>query len=199
MKLTLREMILAWLTGVVVLFLPTWYFFAAPRLTDAREKRDRMDSLQSELENESRMLDQKGAWQLKLDEALKSLSSFPETQDVTADMLIKVERLATGNNLVLTRREPQKERRHGGLGTLDIKCNWEGSLDALVHFLFALQQDHGMLDVSQLYIKSESKGLLKGTFTINCSYVRQKTPAPGGTNGTGVTNQAAEAADAPNP
>jgi hypothetical protein len=201
MKLTLREMILAWVTGVVVLILPTWYFFAAPRLGDAATKRERMEALRGDIEGETRILDQKGAWQGKLNEALKSLPGYPETQDVTADMLIKVERLATGNSLVLTRREPQKERRHGGLGTLDIKCNWEGTLDALVHFLFALQQDHGMLDISQLYIKSESKGLLKGTFTINCSYVRQQAPAPGGTNAPGgnATAAAAAAEDSPEP
>ncbi len=174
MKLTLREMMLAWITSVVLLFLPTWYFFAAPRLAAAREKLDRQETLRADLDSETKMLNQKSVWQGKLDESLKTLSSFPETQDVTADMLIKVENVATSNSLVLTRREPQKERRHGGLGSLDIKCNWEGSLDALTHFLFALQQDHGMLDISQLYIKSENKGLLKGTFTINCSYVRRK-------------------------
>jgi hypothetical protein len=199
MKLTLREMILAWITGVVVLFLPTYFLFIAPRLADMGEKSDREKSLRSDLEGERGMTQQAPTWQGKLNETLKTLSSFPESQDVTADMLIKVERLATGNNLVLTRREPQKERRHGGLGTLDIKCNWEGPLDALTHFLFALQQDHGMLDVSQLYIKSENKGLLKGTFTVSCSYVRQKAAAPGVTNGPGGTTNAAAAAEGPNP
>ncbi len=189
MKLTPRELILAWITGVVLVFLPTWYFFADPRLTAVREKRDRQERLIATLETERRMTDQKGAWQAKLNEALKTLTAYPESQDVTADMLIKVEGLATQNSLTLTRREPQKEKRHGDIGALDIKCNWEGSLDALAHFLFALQEDHGMLDISQLYIKSENRGLLKGTFTINCSYLRLKAAGgPGGsTNVTATT------------
>lgn len=189
MKLTPRELILAWIAGVVLVFLPTWFFFVDPRLADARDKRDKQQTTAAELETERRMADQKGAWQAKLNDALKTLTAYPESQDVTADMLIKVEGLATKNSLTLTRREPQKEKRHGDIGALDIKCNWEGTLDALVHFLFALQQDHGMLDISQLYIKSENKGLLKGTFMINCSYVRLKTPGGtgGSTNGTATT------------
>ncbi len=193
MKLSPRELILAWIAGVVLVFLPTWYFFADPRLADAQEKSDQYQVKTGELETERRMLQQNDAWQAKLNEALKTLASYPETQDVTADMLIKVEGLATQNNLTLTRREPQKEKRHGDIGALDIKCNWEGPLEALVRFLFALQQDHGMLDVSQLYIKSENRGLLKGTFTINCSYVRQKA-AGGPGESRGSTNVTATAA-----
>jgi Tfp pilus assembly protein PilO len=195
MKLTPRELILAWIAGVVLVFLPTWFFFADPRLADVRDKRDKQQATAAELETERRMMDQKGAWQAKLNEALKTLTVYPESQDVTADMLIKVEGLATKNSLTLTRREPQKEKRHGDIGTLDIKCNWEGTLDALVHFLFALQQDHGMLDISQLYIKSENRGLLKGTFMIDCSYVRSKAAGgPGGPRGS--TNGTAAAATA---
>ena len=193
MKLTVRELILAWLTGVVLLFLPTWYFFAAPRLAEARDKRDKQAATTADLATERRMMDQKGVWQAKIAESLKSLTAYPDAQDVTADMLIKVEGLANQNTLTLTRREPQKEKRHGDIGTLDIKCNWEGTLESLIRFLFALQQDHGMLDVSQLYIKAENKGALKGTFTINCSYVRQRgTGAPTGGSG-GATNGPAAA------
>ena len=177
MKFSLREMILAWVTGVVVLFLPTWFFFAAPRLEEARDTLDRQDIVRADLEQEQRLADQANAWQAKLAAALETLVVYADNQDVTADMLIKVEGLANTAGLTLTRREPQKEKRHGDIGSLDIKCNWEGSLDALVHFLFALRQDHGMLDLGQLYIKSESKGVLKGTFTINCSYVRRQPQA----------------------
>jgi hypothetical protein len=192
MKLTLREMMLAWATGVVLLFLPTWFFFVAPRLEDARDKRDKRTNAAADWEAERKLADQKPVWQARLDESLKTLAAYPESQDVTADMLIKVENLAVSNSLVLTRREPQKKDRHGDLGTLDIKCNWEGSLEALVRFLFALQQNHGMLDVNQLYIKSESKGLLKGTFTINCSYMRLKPPGTGAPKGSSnVTEKAA--------
>lgn len=195
MKLTLRELLLAWLTGVVLVFLPTWYFFAAPRLEAIRELRARQDSASADLDKERRMVEQAPAWQTRLAEALKSLTVYPDAQDVTADMLIKVEGLATQNSLTLTRREPQKERRHGDIGALDIKCNWEGTLEALVRFLFALQQDHGMLDINQLYIKSENKGVLKGTFTINCSFVRSKAkPAAGPDKTAAATNGTAAAA-----
>jgi Tfp pilus assembly protein PilO len=195
MKLTLRELILAWLTGVVLLFLPTWFFFISPRLADTQEKKEKREEAAADLDKEQRMLDQKDVWLAKMNEALKGLPAYPEAQDVTADMLIKVEQMAVSHNLVLTRREPQREKRHADMGSLDIKCNWEGSLDSLVHFLFALQQDHGMLDISQLYIKSENKGMLRGTFTINCSYVRVKkeggTVAPAPSPGTVPTAEPA--------
>ncbi len=183
MKFTLRELILAWVTGVVVLFLPTWFFFMAPRLEETRDTLDKQTETQADLEQEQRLADQANVWQGKLAELLTTLTVYPDDQDVTADMLIKVEGIANTAGLTLTRREPQKEKRHGDIGSLDIKCSWEGSLDALVHFLFALRQDHGMLDLGQLYIKSESRGVLKGTFTINCSFVRRRAAAGAAASG----------------
>jgi len=178
MKLSARELILAWITGLVVLVLPTWFFFAAPRLEETRERLDRQETTRADLEQEGRLAEQAAVWQARLESTLTNLVVYPAQKDVTADLLIKVEGLATTVGLVLTRREPQKEKRHGDIGSLDIKCNWEGSLESLVRFLFALQQDHGRLDVGQLYVKSESRGVLKGTFTINCSYVRRPPDAP---------------------
>jgi len=181
MILNPREQFLAWLTGMVVLFLATWRFYAQPRfdrlsaLAEAREK------VEAALRRERLVLQREQQVREQFQAAYQDLATFPEAMDVTADMLIKVEGLANSNQLVLTRREPQKERRQGDIATLDIKCNWDGTLESLVRFLYALGQDHAMLDISELYIRAEGKGVLKGTFTINCSYIRKRaaeTPSP---------------------
>jgi len=182
MKLQPREQFLAWLTGMVILYLATWHFYAAPRFERLNAIAEEREKIESNLRRERNVLLRGPEVREQFRAAYQDLATFPENMDVTADMLIKVEGLATTNRLVLTRREPQKERRQGDIATLDIRCNWEGSLESLVRFLYALGQDHAMLDISELYIRAEGKGVLKGTFTINCSYIRTRAsdtpPAP---------------------
>ncbi len=181
MKLQPREQFLTWLTGMVILYLATWHFFATSRFERLETIAEERNKIESALRRERNALTREYEVREQFRSAYQDLAAFPENVDVTADMLIKVEGLATSNQLVLTRREPQKERRQGDISTLDIKCNWEGSLESLVRFLYALGQDHAMLDISELYIRAEGKGVLKGTFTINCSYIRTRTPDPGPT------------------
>ena len=89
-------------------------------------------------------------------------------------------KLASGSQLSLLSRDVERESRHGDLYELSASCRWEGSLDALVHFLFELQQDDAILDVSQLTVSPTDKKPLRGTLTVYCSYTRQN--APGATN-----------------
>jgi len=120
----------------------------------------------------------------RLDELLRALPRYPADRDVTADLLKLVETTAGEHGLRLTRREPERERSAGELYEVAINCNWEGTLEALVRFLFAIQSQGAVLDVRQLTVTSPkaTSSALSGTLTIACAYTRSRpaAAAPGG-------------------
>ena len=53
--------------------------------------------------------------------------------------------------------------------------SWEGSLEALVKFMHALENtSDGMFDIKEINLKpSQKKGYLKGSLSITCAYMRE--------------------------
>jgi len=56
-----------------------------------------------------------------------------------------------------------------------IDCTWEGDLNSLVHFLYALDQENVTMDMESLSVKlvAGGKERLKGNFTLMCIYTRE--------------------------
>ena len=52
----------------------------------------------------------------------------------------------------------------------------EGSLEALVKFMYELENtEEGMFAITDLNFRpSSKKGYLRGSFTLNCAYMREK-------------------------
>lgn len=176
MRLTTRELILAWITAVAILFTATW-FVLAPRIESWKTLREREREVAGRIEVDTRLIQQSGYWSEALAGILRTLPVYPLERDVTADLLIRIETLAAQSGLTLERREAQKEERQGELFSLSINCRWEASLDSLVRFLFALQSDSAILDVSQLSITPDSQRRLKGGFTVDGAYSRTAAAA----------------------
>jgi hypothetical protein len=168
MRLTSRESILAWVTGLIIAAGLT-YLFCEPKVKEFLQTRLDQKKVQEKIDLDERLVAQKQSWQARLHEVSNGLLDFPLSKDVTADMLITLERIAKTHGVVLVRREADKEKKHGEMSELAITCKWEGTLDALVHFLFELQEQGAMLDMSQLSVTPE-KGLLKGQFVVDCAY-----------------------------
>jgi len=184
MKISPRETMLLWVTGVIVLFGLT-YLICAPKIKawtalDAARK----DALRK-IGLAERLMAQGPQWEKRLSELRKKLPQYPPEKDMTADLGIKIEQLATKNGLTLPNRDTEKEIQHGNLCELAVNCKWEGKLDALVHFLFDLQNEDAILDVSQLTIAPNEKKFPRGSLTVYCSYSRTqpagapKSPEPG--------------------
>ena len=77
--------------------------------------------------------------------------------------------------------------------TLDCK-EWEGSLEALVHFLYDLESKGVMLDMRSMYIKPNpaDRTHLKGSFVIYCAYMRERpanAPKTSGAASHGTTTR----------
>jgi Tfp pilus assembly protein PilO len=176
MKISPREMMLAWVTGLIALF-GVSYLLAAPKFKEWSEIITKREEATKKIELTERLIGQNPAWESKLSELRRKLPKYPADKDVTADLLIRIEKLASANGLILASRDVDKETQTGDMYELAANCKWEGKLEPLVRFLFDLQQEDAILDVSQLLAAPNEKRVLKGSFTVYCSYSRIKSAA----------------------
>ena len=186
MKLSRREYALALATLVAVLAAITLTVGTAQWkiLMDARKQREAL--VASRLAYELR-IERKPQLQRRVDELWGAIPVYPADLDVSADLLRQIESLASQNQLTLTRREPEKERNVGNLTEVSIHASWEGGLDPLTRFLYAVQNQGAMFDIRQLTINPPkgSNAVLSGTFTVDCAYTRK---AVGGGTAQPATN-----------
>lgn len=177
MKVSTREMMLLWVTGMVALFGVT-YMLAVPRIKEWKDLADRQQKALRGIEVTERLIAQKPQWQKKLADFRKRLPQYPPDKDVTADLLIRIEKLASANGIQMPARDSEKEVLKGDMYELAVNCKWEGKLDSLVHFLFDLQNEDAILDASQLTVAPNEKRVLRGSFTVYCSYSRTSSGGP---------------------
>lgn len=174
MRLTGREAVLSWFTLVVAVVAGTW-LWGQPRLQEWREFARREAQLRRRERAANRLLAEKPEVEARLEELRKKLPRHPPGKDVTADVLRLIERVARDNNLSLLRRDPEGERSVGELYEMTIRCTWEGDLEALVRFLYALETQDAILDVRKLSVNPSPgrPGRLNGAFTLDCAYSRE--------------------------
>lgn len=176
MRFTARELLLAWLTAAVVLFVATWLILS-PRVAGWKAIRGQQRDARNEIDRNQRLVAQAPQWSAQLAEIMRTLPSYPPGKDVTADLLIRIENHANAAGVTLERRDAQKEEQQGELYKLAIVCRWSASLEALTRFLHAIQSDAAMLDISQLTIAPDAQGNLKGGFTVDGAYSRTAAAA----------------------
>jgi Tfp pilus assembly protein PilO len=173
MKMSMREILLAWIT-TVILVLGGTYWFGQSKVQDWKATIRERAALVDRRKIAERLLGNQTAINQRLALIRKQLPQHPADKDVTAELLRTLEKMAQENNLILLRREPEKEKNVGDLYEVAILCTWEGDLDAVVHFLYALQSQGAILDIHQMTISpGQSPGRLKGTFTMDCAYTRE--------------------------
>ena len=173
MKISTRELGLAWATAMVLILAGT-YWFGQPKAKAWKEAAKERQDLQGRMKEIDHLLSDQTNINQRLDALRKQLPSHPQGKDVTAELLMTLEKTAQQHGLVLLRREPEKEKSVGDLYEVAINCTWESSLDALVHFLYALQIQGAILDIRQLTVTPGQGGpdRLKGNFTVDCAYTR---------------------------
>ena len=173
MKISTREMGLAWVTAMVLILAGTFWFGqpGAKAWKDAAKEREALGGRMKEIDH---LLSDQTNVNQRLEVLRKQLPAHPEGKDVTAELLMTLERTAQQYGLILLRREPEKEKSVGDLYEVAINCTWESTLDALVHFLYALQIQGAILDIRQLTVTPGQGGpdRLKGNFTVDCAYTR---------------------------
>lgn len=192
MRLSGREAVLSWVVGMLILFSLS-YWFAAPKVRIWKEIVENQKLLADRIALSERLFQSQDQWVRRLDALKTKLSKYAAEKDVTADYLKILERVAKDTNVNLVQRRPQKEKRHGDLYELAIDCTWEGNLEGLVRFLYALEQENVTMDVEDLTVSlvPGGKGQMKGNFTLMCIYCRSgEEPAPAPPEKTGSSKAA---------
>ncbi|HMP77739.1 MAG TPA: type II secretion system protein GspM [Kiritimatiellia bacterium] len=185
MKLSARELILAAATGAVVLIGGAWYF-GAPAMDAWTAARGDVRKTRDDQRLAERLIQQRPEWEARYAELRARIPQYGANDPVTADMLRTVKRLADEHGVSITRIEPDKEKVTGDLSEVAIDCAWDGELDALVRFLYAVQSHPAILDVRQLTVAPAqgAAGRLRGNFTVFFAFSRGVAARPAGTAGT---------------
>lgn len=173
--MSLREIMLAWITAVIVLFGLTWWWYWQPHIEEWKTIQAEEIDYRQRLAVAEHLLSKQEEWDTRLEDVKKNLPSFRADQEVTADFLKLCERLAGKHGVVLLRARPSPEEPAGDLYQMTINYSWEGDLTSLVHFLYALQNEQANLDVQQISVSPDSREprKLKGSLAIDFAYTRE--------------------------
>lgn len=174
--MSLKEKAVAATLGVIALYIIaalTWFMHAESAWKKAAK---RYDDAKTTYRKELKLIGEKRAL-TEAYEAKKTVMPTFETGKATDTIwLQKMDDLAAKHNLLIGQRQGGKEIEAGDVLELPVEVkSWEGSLESLVRFMHALENsDEGMFDITQISFKpSSKKGYLRGSFTLNCAYMRE--------------------------
>ncbi|MDP6490262.1 MAG: type 4a pilus biogenesis protein PilO [Kiritimatiellia bacterium] len=172
MKITSRELTLGIVTLTVGLFGVT-FLLARPRLTEWQSLKKTQTRLEDEIRRDSDLVSKRAEWEGRFDALSEAMPQYAEKQKTDVLWLSTIDSVASKHGLEIRRIEAGDERQQGDVYELPIECTeWEGNLDALLHFLFDLQSRGAMLDVRFLHIKPKAGKVLRGRFSLSCAYTR---------------------------
>ena len=171
MKISKRETLLGLITLTAILFGLT-YWMAGSRIAEQRRINADKVRLLHQIELHKRILAEKDSWYSRLEELQAQLPLYDSKTAITAELLKLIKRTADEHKLDLVRTQPYREEHTSTLYELGVSCNWEGPLDALVHFLYDLQKQGVRFDVLQLNAQPDAQRdrVLKGSMIIDCAY-----------------------------
>ena len=194
MNMSGREKAIASITLIVLLY-GVLGLLARGRLDAWQAKRTVYREICSTLEQERKLLTQQALWR-KNYEAVRSLMPvFPADKQVDTYWLGVMDNAASNNRLNILKRQVGAEQLVGDVYEMTLDCKeWEGSLEALVHFLYDLESKGVMLDMRSMYIKPNpaDRTHLKGSFVIYCAYMRERpanAPKTSGAASHGTTTR----------
>lgn len=173
MKLSPREMVLLWLTCAAAV-LGLTFLLCLPRVAEWKAIQQKQIEAARKVTVTQHLVAQAPKWDARLAELRAKLPVYAPEKDVTADLLIRIEKLANANGLNLPSRDVENETLKGDMYELAVNCKWDGKLESLVRFLFDLQREDAILDISQLSVSPSEKRGLRGSFTVYCSYSRNQ-------------------------
>lgn len=174
MTISRREQTLIVITLLALLF-GFIGFSARERLAVWREKRDNITTLKRLLASERELIDMGSLWRERYEKVREQMPVFEPDRQVDTFWLGRMDALADRYGVRILRRQVGNETLVGDVYEFSIECReWEGTLEAFVQFLHAMQLEGAMLDVRDLLVRPHpsSKGILRGSFTLFCAYMR---------------------------
>lgn len=173
MKISPRETILGMLTLTVILFGFT-YWMAGSKISEQKEMAAEKTRLRRQIQLHKRILEERKNWIGRLNELQSTLPVYDRKYPATVALPKEIKRMADKHRLNLPLTQPEGEQQIGSLHELSVRCDWQGKIDALIHFLYDLHSKGIRFDVRQINIKpiAKQEGQLKGSMIINCAYRR---------------------------
>lgn len=174
--MSLREKAIFAVLGMVLLYALAaglWFFSQEAAWKHAKKS---YEKAKTTYQNERKLIGEKRKWEDAYETEKSRMPMFEEGKSTDTTWLSKMDALASTNNIVISQRQVGQEVSGGDVLELPIEVkNWEGSLEALVKFLYGLENgDAGMFDIRALNFKPNAKtGYLKGSFTLTCAYMRE--------------------------
>lgn len=174
---SLREKAAMAVVGVVVLYaiaVAIWFTTSESAWRKAAKAYERESQ---RYEKEEKLIAQQRKWNELYESEKAAMPTFETGMATDTTWLRKVEELAKTNRVMITQIDSGDEVEAGDVLELPIEVrNFEGSLEALVRFMYDLESSkEGMFDVGEMSIKpSNKKGYLKGAFSLTCAYMREE-------------------------
>ena len=173
MRISRRELILLLLTLAAALFGAT-AILARPKFDAWKDIRRRQREVREAIEADRRLIGQRERWANDFDELKAYLPQYPMDKKMDIHWLSIMDTAAARHGVRIMKRQVEAEERVGDIYELPIEVrDWEGSLAAIVGFLFDLQSQGAMLDIRHLYMKPDKQKILSGRFTLYCAYTRE--------------------------
>ena len=174
---SLREKALMAMVGVVALYavaVGLWFFSAEGAWKRAARNYEKArDTYQKEV----KLIGEKRKWTEAYETEKAAMPTFEAGKATDTTWRRKLDEIAERNRIVISSAQTGKEVEAGDVLELQIEVKgWEGCLESLVKFMHELENTNdGMFDITQINFKpSSKKGYLRGSFTLNCAYMREK-------------------------
>jgi len=180
MTMSNREKVTASITLVVLLFGVLGLLSKGP-LENWRLKRLQYRQACDELVRAESTIQERSKWEQQYAGVRDLMPVFALDKPVETHWLGVMDNAASANGLTILKRQVGSEKLVGDVYEMAIDCKeWEGTLDALVRFLYTLESTGVMLDMRQMYIRPNpaDHSRLRGSFSLYCAYMRKKDAAP---------------------
>ena len=174
---TLREKAILAMLGVIALYALAVILWFASAESSWKKAAKAYDKARKAYQSEVKLIGEKRKWAEAYENEKATMPTFEAGKATDTTWRRKLDEIAAKHNIVISSAQTGKETEAGDVLELPIDVKtWEGCLEALVKFMHDLENaDYGMFDITQLSFKpSSKKGYLRGSFTLNCAYMREK-------------------------
>lgn len=145
------------------------------RLSDISDLREIRERTRRELNDKRTLVAMRPQWERNYATKKELMPVFRKDERVETHWLKVLGKLAADHGVTLPKTQTGQEREVGGVYELSIDCDCEGSLEAIVPFLYAIYSEGAMLDVRKLNLRPQSgknAGGMRVSFTLCCAYMR---------------------------
>ena len=152
-----------------------WFKALTDKASDWNKSQRAYTESVKKYQRERALIAKRAFWEDSYEEEREKMPMFPEGEKVGEHWLERMDEIANKNHMAISTRAAGKEEEVGDVYELPVEVkSWEGALESLVNFLYALEHaEEAMFDIKAIDIRTSShKGYLKGQFTLTCAYMR---------------------------